>query len=154
MKLAIIIEGVQNSGKTSTILHFVNQFQLRTLTVMRSGWQTLFVNTLFQTLKINPYIISSSPSESNNPLTSRFATCSDLPDIIIMAEQTGGRHHSNTTTFLTTNGYIIINYPISNVLGSLDWERFDSSTKSAKLTKRADDIMDSIKLFIKTHSII
>ena len=154
MKLAIIIEGVQNSGKTSTILHFVNQYQIRTLTVMRAGWQNLYLNHLFQTLKVNPYIISSSPSESNNPLPTRFSGWTTLPDLLIMAEQAGGRHQSSTITFLTTNGYSIVTFPISNVTGSLDWERFDSSNQVTKLTNRANEIMNSIKSFIKTHSII
>lgn len=64
MKLAIIIEGVQNSGKTSTILHFVNQYRSKQVIKMRSGWKNLFLNQSFQSLEIKTYIISSSPSES------------------------------------------------------------------------------------------
>lgn len=154
MKLAIIIEGVQNSGKTSTILHFVNQHQSRTLTVMRSGLKSLYLNPSFQALRVEPYIISSSPSESDTPLSKRFSGLAVLPELIIIAEQTGGRHQANTITFLTTNGYSIVTFPITNVIGSLDWQRFDTSNKAIKLTNRANEIMDSIKSFIKINSII
>lgn len=93
MKLAIIIEGFQNSGKTSTILHFVNQYQTRTLKQVRAGWQNLFINgSVFSTLKINPYIISSSPSESGIQLSKRFQNWTGLPDILILAEQLNGKH--------------------------------------------------------------
>ena len=96
MILAIVIEGYQNSGKTSTILQFSNQFQNKTLKVMRSCWQNIFVNPNFPNLRINQFIISSSPSESNNPLNHRFANWQSLPDLLILAEQTGGGQYSNT----------------------------------------------------------
>ncbi|CAM2881112.1 hypothetical protein DRF59_08225 [Chryseobacterium flavum] len=154
MKLAIVIEGAQSSGKTSTILHFINQYQNRKLNVMRSGWQNIFINPHFQNLKINPYVISSSPSESDKQLIQRFNKWSILPDLIIMAEQNGGKHYSNTMTFLNANGYSINTFVINNINGSLNWERFDSSNKAAKLTTRANEIMDSIIFFIKTNNII
>lgn len=154
MKLAIIIEGVQNAGKTSTILHFVNQYQHRKLSIIRSGWQSIFVNSIFPNLKVNPYIISSSPSESDKPLPQRFTKWTVLPELIILAEQTGGRHYASTSSFLVSNGYTIVTFRINNITGSLNWERFDSSTKSIKLTNRANEIMNSIKNFIITNSII
>jgi|SRR5690606_19064030 len=154
MKLAIVIEGYQNSGKTSTILHFTNQFQNKTLKVMRSGWQNLFVNPTFPSLRINPFIISSSPSESHKPLSHRFANWQPLPDLLILAEQTGGGQQANSMSFLTTNGYSIITFTINNVSGNSLWERFDANSKSAKLNNRAIAIMDSIKSHIITNRII
>lgn len=155
MKLAIIIEGVQNSGKTSTILHFVNQYQNRTLKQVRAGWQNLFINSsVFSTLKINPYVISSSPSESGIQLSTRFQNWKGLPDILILAEQLNGKHQLSTETFLRSNNYNIIRHQINNITGSSDWERFQSSNKSFKLTNRSNEIMLDIKNFIKLNNII
>lgn len=155
MKLAIIIEGGQNSGKTSTIKYFVNQYQNRQLKQLRSGWQNLFINpSLFSTLRINPYIIPSSPSESNKLLSQRFLNWKGLPDIVILAEQQNGRHQVNTESFLRSNGYHIIKHLINNVSGNSDWERFDKSNEKIKLTNRSNQIMFDITNFIKTNNII
>lgn len=155
MKLAIIIEGVQNSGKTSTILHFVNQYQNRTLKQVRAGWQNLFINaSVFSTLKINPYIISSSPSESGIQLSQRFQNWKGLPDVLILAEQLNGKHQLSTESFLTSNSYNIVKHHINNITGSSDWERFQSSNKSFKLTNRSNEIMLDIRNFIKLNNII
>ncbi|WP_029298729.1 hypothetical protein [Chryseobacterium hispalense] len=155
MKLAIIIEGVQNSGKTSTILHFVNQYQNRTLKQLRAGWQNLFINaSVFSTLRIIPYIISSSPSESGVELGQRFQNYKGLPDILILAEQLNGKHQLDTEAFLINNGYNIIKHQINNINGSSDWERFDKSNKLVKLTNRSNEIMLDITSFIKNNNII
>ena len=155
MKLAIIIEGYQNSGKTSTIKHFVNQYQNRQLKQLRSGWQNLYINpTFFSTLRINPYIIPSSPSESNKLLSQRFLNWNGLPDIIILAEQHNGKHQLNTENYLNSNGYHIIKHLINNVSGNSDWERFDNSNKIVKLTNRSNQIMLDITNFIKANNII
>jgi hypothetical protein len=155
MKLAIIIEGVQNSGKTSTILHFVNQYQNRTLKQLRAGWQNLFINaSIFSTLRIIPYIISSSPSESGVKLGQRFQNWKGLPDILILAEQSNGKYKLDTETFLRNNGYSIIKHQINNIIGNSDWERFDKSNKALKLTNRSNEIMFDVTSFIKSNNII
>lgn len=38
--------------------------------------------------------------------------------------------------------------------GSLDWDRFDASTRTIKLDNRANEIISDIKDFIRVHRII
>lgn len=154
MRLAIIIEGNQNSGKTSTIKELIKLFGFKNLKQMKAGWQVIFVNPIFKSLRITFFGIPASPSETDLPLNERFKNWPHLPEVLILAEQTGGKHSANTIAFLTANHYHIKTFTILNSNGTNHWERFDNSTKSIKLSKRSDDIIDFIKHFIKTNSII
>ncbi|MDN3674107.1 hypothetical protein QWY99_13680 [Flavobacterium branchiarum] len=154
MRLAIIIEGTQNSGKTSTIKELIKLFGFKNLKQMKAGWQQIFLNPIFKSLRISFYCIPASPTETDIPLSKRFEEWEYLPEMIILAEQTSGRHHASTIAFLTANHYNIKVFPINNSIGVNHWERFDNSTKNSKLSKRVDDITDFIKSFIKTNSIV
>jgi GTPase SAR1 family protein len=41
MRLAILIIGPQNSGKTSTIKHLIKLYNGKTLTIMKAGWNEI-----------------------------------------------------------------------------------------------------------------
>jgi len=152
MKLAIIIEGSNNSGKTSTIKHLVNNYSNRSLNRIKAGWQRIFLNPNFPNLKIDVYCIPSSPSESDNPLSNRFSQW--LPDVILVAEQPNGKHYNSTYTFLQSNGFQIITRSINNIDGSGDWERFDVNSSKLKLDNRAEDIINDTIQLLKTNKII
>lgn len=154
MRLAIIIEGTQNSGKTSTIKELIKLFGFKNLKQMKAGWQQIFLSSIFKSLRIFFYCIPASPSETDIPLSERFEEWQHLPEMLILAEQTGGQHHVSTMAFLTANHYNIKIFPISNSNGINHWERFDNSTKNSKLSGRADDITSFINSFIKTNSIV
>lgn len=154
MRLAIIIEGTQNSGKTSTIKELIKLFGFKSLKQMKAGWQQIFLNSIFKSLRIVFYGIPASPSETDIPLSTRFKSWQHLPEVLILAEQIGGQHHANTMAFLAANHYNVQIFTISNSNGINHWERFDNTTKSIKLSKRADEIIDFIKKFIKANSII
>lgn len=154
MKLAILIEGPQNSGKTSSIRKFINIFCDKSNRQMRIGWQRVSLNQSFPNLKMDTYCIPSSPSETNVTLSARFKNWNHIPDILILAVQPNGQHHNNSYNYLRTNNYHILSFTISNVKGVGDWERFDQNTKQNKLTKRANDINKEIRHFIKNFNII
>jgi hypothetical protein len=154
MRLAIVIEGNQGSGKTSTIKELIKLFGFKNLKQMKAGWQQIFLNRIFKSLRIIFYCIPASPSETDLPLSKRFENWENLPEMIILAEQTGGKHSANTMTFLTANHYQIKIFTILNSSGTNHWEKFNNSTKDVKLSKRSDDIIEFIKNFIKTNSII
>lgn len=154
MKLAILIVGKQNSGKTSTIKHLVNSYSRKSLSIMKRGYTSLFLNKKFRSLKLVVYCVPASPSETNIDLKIRFKNWDKIPQILIIAEQLRGSKYQNTIDFLNSNGYQINEYEINNVKGSQTWERFDSSNETKKLENRADEIIDYIKKHIRSNNII
>ena len=154
MRLAIIIEGSQRSGKTSTIKELIRLFGFKNLKQMKAGWQQIYLNPIFKSLRLIFYCIPASPSETDFPLTERFEDWKNLPEVLVIAEQIGGKHAANTMAFLATNHYHITTFTILNSNGSHHWEKFTNTSKNSKLSKRCDDIIDFIKTYIKTNSII
>lgn len=154
MKLAIIIEGDQRSGKTSTIKELIRLFGYKNLKQMKAGWQQIYLNPIFKSLRLIFYCIPASPSETDFPLTQRFKDWKSLPEVIIIAEQIGGKHTASTIAFLNANHYNIKTFTILNSNGTHHWEKFTATSKNSKLSKRCDDIIDFIKTYIKTNSII
>lgn len=152
MKIVILIEGEQNSGKTSTIKEIINNHSKNTISVMRRGWQRIWLNSQFPYLNMDVYCVPASPSETNIKLTDRFAQW--MPDVLILAEQRNGQHYSNTYSFLTRNNYIILRYQLTNSYGKGDWERFDNSNKSIKLNNRANAIINDLRLTIRNNNLI
>lgn len=105
MKLAILILGERNSGKTSIIKNVITLCNGKSLKIMKAGWNDIFLNTIYKSLRIHFFCVPASPSETNKKLSVRFA--SFVPDTLIVAEQLGGINYADTMSFLTTNGYII-----------------------------------------------
>jgi hypothetical protein len=154
MKLAIVIEGDQNSGKTSTIRELISLYTDRSLIQMRVGWQSIYLNPIFKYLRLTCYCVPSSPSESNTKIGDRLNKLGVTPEVLIIAEQPNGKNYSDTYNFLNTNNYTIHTYTIINQNGISDWGRFDSNSKSSKLKNRADEIIDNIKNFTKQNNIV
>ncbi|MHC9087455.1 hypothetical protein ACXIHB_01960 [Tenacibaculum sp. IMCC1] len=152
MKLAIVIEGHQNSGKTSTIKELINSYGNKSISQMKRGWQKLFLNSIFKYLKLDIYCVPASPSETNIELIKRFPNW--VPEVLIVAVQPNGQHYSSSMSFLTNNNYQILKYSLTNNNGNLDWDRFDSSTKQNKLSNRADEIIFDIRSFINNNNLI
>ncbi|MGH2664832.1 hypothetical protein [Flavobacterium sp.] len=152
MRLAILIIGVQNSGKTSTIKHLVNTHSDKSLNVMRAGWQSIFLDSSFKYLKLNFFCVPASPTETKKMLSIRFP--SFIPEVLIIAEQLGGANYPDTISFLNRNNFAVATYNLSNSIGTSDWDKFDNTNKSVKLNNRTNQIINDIKLFIKTNNII
>ncbi|RDI13207.1 hypothetical protein [Flavobacterium sp. AG291] len=154
MRLAILIIGVQNSGKTSTIKKLINQYGDGVGKIMRSSWRNIYMDLRFKSLRLTAYCIPASPTEKNLDLVDRFIDWDNLPQTIILAEQLNGNKYANTISFLTSNGYHIISYNLSNSIGTGIWDRFDSVSERIKLNGRADEILDDIKKYINSNGVI
>lgn len=152
MRLAILIIGQQDSGKTTTIKHLVNSYSDKSLKVMRAGWQYIFLNSIFKYLQLNFFCVPASPTETKIKLSDRFSE--SIPEVLIVAEQLNGFNYQNTINFLNANRYNIITYNLSNVNGTSDWDRFDAKNKTIKLDNRVNQIISDIKLFIRANGII
>ena len=152
MRLAILIIGVQNSGKTTTIKHLVNSHSDKSLSVMRAGWQSIFLNSTFKYLKLNFFCVPASPTETKTKLSKRFPNF--LPEVLIVAEQLNGANYSSTLNFLNTNNFTVIAYNLSNTIGKSDWDKFDNTSKSIKLINRTNQIISDIKQFLRINNIV
>lgn len=154
MKLAILIEGDRDSGKSSTIKEFINIFGNKNIKQMKRGWQRIYLNPDFKNLKLHVYCVPASPSETNITLSQRFNSWTYLPNVLIVAVQPNGQHCQNTKDYLHNHNYNILPFPITNVDGIEDWKRFDNKSKQNKLTNRAGDINQKIRQFIKGNNIV
>jgi GTPase SAR1 family protein len=154
MKIAIVIWGVQNSGKSSTFKGIVHNYSEKQITQMRRGWQRLFLNSKFKCLKLDSYFFPASPTESETNLENYFKSPNFMPQVLFLAEQINGKNASNTKAFLHTNGYSVFDYFLSNTNGRDIWDRFDNLTEQMKLKARADEIIMDIRDFIKKNQII
>ena len=119
---------------------------------MRRGWQRIFLNSQFRYLNLEAYCVPASPSETNIKLSDRFDKW--MPDVLILAEQLNGQHYPNTYSFLTLNNYAILRYTIFNLDGNADWERFNKSNKSIKLTNRVNSIITDLRFLITSNNLI
>lgn len=154
MRLAILIVGEQNSGKTSTIKHLINTYGFKNLSVMRAGWNQIFLNNVFKSLRLHFYCVPASPTETGIDLSVRFGLWGNLPEVLVVAEQLHGSKLSTTLSFLAANGYHVERFDINNVTGVSNWERYDLTTEKVKLDNRAIDIIQQIKTFITSRRII
>lgn len=152
MRLAILIVGVQNGGKTTTIKHLISAYNGRTLKVMRAGWKNIFLNPLLKSMRLNFFCVPASPTETKVKLSTRFVT--NPPDILVVAEQIGGANFPDTINFLAIHGYHVLRYDILTTSGITVWERSTAANRIAKLDNRVNQIVGDIKLFLKTSGII
>ncbi|WP_307996623.1 hypothetical protein [uncultured Bacteroides sp.] len=148
MKLAIVIEGEQNSGKTSTIKYLLNYQQARL-------WMKnhIILSNNFNSINVFAEAISSSPTERKEylPVTLGNST----PDFLIIAEQKGGAFLSSTYAYLNTNSYYIITFKLTNIVGANIWDRWTSPLDEvSRLQARKDEIIKAIINFIKVNNII
>lgn len=152
MKLAIVIEGVPNSGKTSTIKTLINSYGNKTLSRMKRGWNRIFLNRNFEYLKLDFYCVPASPSETNIKLSQRFPNWQ--PEVLIVALQVNGQHYSSSQAFLNNHNYNVLRYSMINQSGSQIWERFNQTNRIQKLDNRVDEIVKDIRQFITSNQII
>ncbi|MCT4588805.1 MAG: hypothetical protein N4A71_13330 [Carboxylicivirga sp.] len=151
MKIAIVILGEQNSGKTETLRKFVKTYSDRRQKQMRAGWRELSIykEHLWE-LKLHAYFVPASPSETDYKLKDRIKDMGYTPEILFLAEQTDGHNRESTFEFLNKKEYEIIQFELSNEKGDGTWDRFNKSTESKKLNSRTQEINSKLKDVIKT----
>lgn len=149
MKLAVLIIGLQNSGKTTTLREIVKIHTGKEQKQMKAGWRILSLFPEFHDLTIHSYFIPASPSETNLKISDRFEKLN--PEILFVAEQINGQNYSDTMAFLTINNYTILRYDLINREGDNIWERFNEFNKSQRLYDRTNLIMNDIHYQIKIN---
>ena len=148
-KLAIILLGKQNSGKTSTIKYFDKKYDEynRNKKYCKKGWRHLQLfkeelGALFSLI----YFIPASPSETNFPLKDRLKEFK--PELLLVAEQENGKEYENTIQFLDDNNYEIEVFNLQRIKSANIWNEWTKETMEGILDNRATTIRNTFKSFI------
>jgi len=148
-RIAIVILGLPNSGKSSTFKHIVLKYGGKKLQRIKRGWQSLKkINSSI----LRVYFVPASPTETNIKLEDRFKDWKELPEILFVAEQTDGHNRQSTFDFLDKHEYKILKFELSNQNGDGIWDRFKKNTEEEenKLNDRTREIVSKLKEEIKT----
>jgi hypothetical protein len=146
---AVVILGVQNSGKTTTIKRFDNNYH-KPKSNCKKGWrlyERLFLPVL-EHLCLHLYIVPYSPTERGQSLKDLLE--GNLPEFLLIAEQHLGSRYGETIDFLTLNDYDVSEFLIQRTIKNSDnWTAWDKSSKDLKLNNRAIEIKNAFLNFIR-----
>jgi hypothetical protein len=150
-RLAIIIVGEQNSGKTTTLKSYCDYYY-EFVNTFKPGWRRTVVpfRPKFETIKIIPFVLPWSPTEKKIPLA-KTINIKWLPDVLLMAEQFNGAEYSNTVHFLMKHEYYIKEFNLSNVEGDGVWDRWKKGNKlqeDGKIIQRREEVAECIRQFL------
>lgn len=151
-RLAIIVVGVSNSGKTTTLKEYADYYK-DSVNTFKKGWRHGLspFKPKFWTVKVSAYIIPKSPSESE-PLEQTIEPLEWYPDVLLMPEQLGGKEYQNSINYLRSHNYHIKEFHLSNVNGGGVWDRWTTKLEEdTKLHYRREDIADYLRGFIKSR---
>jgi hypothetical protein len=147
-KLAVLIIGNQNSGKTTTIKYFDKTYdENETLKkYCRVGWRhlQLFKGKLYAVFSLI-YFIPASPTETQKPLKKRLGKM--LPELLLIAEQKNGKEYNNTIEFLKDNNYKIVEFYTKNNSSEI-WKEWNNRNFENLITRRAVEIGNIFREFI------
>lgn len=152
-RLAVVIVGVQNSGKTTTLKHFCDTYYRKKVSTFKMGWR--FGLSIFKPrywgIKIDAFFIPASRTERDEYLIDLYKKLGWDPDFIFMAEQLNGKRYSDTIHYLMANGFHVKEFVLSNKEGNDTWDRWRNDLeREAKLLHRTEQIADYVRSFIST----
>lgn len=152
-RLAIVIVGVPNAGKTTTLKEFCNTYYRKRVTTFKVGWRfglEIFKGR-YSGVRIDGYFIPASRTERHEYLEEQYEKVGWDPDFIFMAEQLNGSAYSDSIHFLMNNGFQVKEFYLSNIEGDGVWDRWRNDLEmNAKLLQRTEEIADYVRSFIKT----
>ena len=148
-RLAVILLGNHNSGKTATIKYFEKKYDKygRYKRTCRSGWRHLQLykeksDALFTLM----YFVPASPTETRNPLKNRLKDFK--PELLLISEQINGKEYDNTINFLNSNDYEIVTFELTRKKPENIWGEWNWSNKDEILDQRAALIGNEFRNFI------
>ncbi len=147
-KIAILIVGNQNSGKTTTIKYFDKTYDEneKLKRYCKKGWRylELFKGKLHAVLSL-VYFIPASPSETQKPLKTYLKKM--RPELLLVAEQKYGKEYNNTVTFLNENNYKIVEFHTKDETNQI-WKKWNNKNFENLMEKRAVEIGNAFREFI------
>jgi hypothetical protein len=148
-KIAVLIIGNPNSGKTTTIKFFEKEYNEdhREKSVCRAGWRRvqLFLGKL-DALSVFIFFIPASPTETNFPVKTRLGEM--LPEMILIAEQPGGKAYAATKTFLDVNNYKVIEFNLDRANSKGTWNEWNDKNFEKIMKKRTAEIGDTFTDYV------
>jgi GTPase SAR1 family protein len=148
-RLAIILVGNQNSGKTTTLKYYCNSYRHHQVGVFKQGWRhniTPFADK-FYGVRISAYFLPSSRSEKATPLKETFDSLDWWPDFLFMAEQLNGAEYNNTIRILRENDYHIKEFILDNKNMDSIWHYYDPVDENLFLQYRKEAIAEYVRQF-------
>lgn len=148
--LAVIIVGLPNAGKTTTLKHFCNAYHYKIVSTFKEGWRhnmSPFFNK-YSGVKISAYFLPSSRTEKDQPLEDIFDNLEWWPDFLFMAEQLSGAEYENTVRFLREKNYHIKEFVLGNNNPDSIWHHYDIKDEKTIQTHRTEQIADYVRNFI------
>lgn len=149
-RLAILIVGNPNSGKTTTLKHFCNEYNPHNVSTFKQGWRysmTPFADKYFG-VKIVAYFLPSSRTERATSLEKTFESLEWWPDFLFMAEQLNGAEYTNTIRTLRENNYHIKEFVLDNGNPDGIWHYYDTVDEQLFLQYRKEAIAEYVRQFI------
>jgi hypothetical protein len=166
-KLAIVIVGIRNAGKTTTLRHFCNAYHNKTVHKrFRRSWKYGLMPFRDKTdaIKIDGYFLTSSPSEVRIPLQTTINK-GFRPDFLFMAEQYNSDYYADSIRCLWNNGYHVKEFFIDhnipteksriklddNCIYNTVWRKYDKVDELLFHSQRTEQIAEYVRLFINTQ---
>jgi GTPase SAR1 family protein len=152
-KLAIIIVGKPNSGKTTTLKHYCNTYNYQEVTTFKQGWRHGIVpfKEKYFGIKIIAYFLPSSRTEKAEPLESIFKNLDWEPDFLFMAEQLNGSEYEKTIRFLREKNYQIKEYVLDENNSDSIWHFYNEVDEKLFQNHRTEQIADYVRQFIHSR---
>jgi len=154
-KLAIIIVGKPNAGKTTTLKHFHDSYYYKKPKYLRQVLRRDFspFNYTFIGLKIIAFFLPSSRTETEKSLKETFVKINLgwYPDFIFMAEQLDGDEYDNTIKYLRQKEYHIKEFVITDTNPDSTWRFYDKIDCKNIQLHRTEQIADYVRNFIKSR---
>jgi GTPase SAR1 family protein len=150
-KLAIILLGAQNTGKTSTLREYSNYYYHKKVSTFKKGWRIAIspFKPKFYTVKVFIYFLPGSPTETRIPLADTVEPLDWYPDVLLMAEQLNGSEYQNTINYLRAHRYHIKEFKLSDNNGIGIWDRWTTKLEeTTKLLYRREAVADYVRNFI------
>lgn len=153
-RIAVVLVGTQNSGKTTTIKHFDSMYDEwgRTKKQCKAGWRYLRLHkSILNDLITQVFFIPASPTETGVSVEKRLK--GKCPDFLLIAEQIdkGEKHnrYKETIDFLRNEGYEIIEILIGDDGTNPVWQKWDNERFAETMAIRGREIGDLFREFIK-----
>lgn len=155
-RLAVILVGAQNSGKTTSIKYFDHEYDeyKRLKKQCRAGGRSLLLHKKsLRALFSYIYFVPASPTETKKSLKSRLKEW--RPEMILIAEQIdkgeNWNRYKETKDFLDFEGYEVVEILIGDDARDDIWKKWKESKFEDTMKKRAELIGNHFRIFIKNQ---
>lgn len=166
-KLAIVIVGVKNAGKTTTLRYFCDAYHWKTVPKrFKRGWKYGLMPFRGKTdgVKIDAYFLTSSPTEVGIPLKNNINK-NFQPDFLFMAEQFNSNYYLDSIRCLWERGYHVKEFFIDHTIPTESerqmfddnqryntvWRRYDKADEALFHSQRTEQIADYLRMYINTQ---